>query len=710
MKYTMLFAALWLHVVVAGQSTYHFSVPSGSWSDPASWNPMRMQSQPNDILVFNSDAVVTGIPASESIGTLLISNSAKVVFNTVSSTQLLVGDRLLPSPQFNCEPGSSLDISGSAALQIQIPVGCAGEISGTLRFSGGPHRLEATDSAALQFNDGASFVAASGFTGNAFGTTHLNSVVFKKGSSYHSQDGGNPFGAAAPFSVTLFKEGSFYFQQQAIGLSLGGRTYGYLQTEANINLSLFGSANDVIIQNDFIVNQGNFIFHPNTIHRGNFKIFGNIALNGSTFLDLGNTNMTGSVQLLGNNPVIGSGIGAGSCTIQQLSVDVSGAVMLGRPLRVNGTLQLLHGNINTGVQNLLTLGPSSNISSPPNSYGNTNQGWEQSFINGPVQIEMVSAETCVAPVGADGFFAPVKIAKANAGAVSYQVEYFHQAFADILSINNPPLDHVSTMEYWNINTIGAPADDDAKLSFSWRPQSWVAVDATERNDLMVAHYADMGFGLKWNAEGSSPQISGDEQYGFITTSNDVASFSSFTLSSKSPFNALPIRNIEWEVREQNGIVQFKWSNKGFNGAEEFLIERKSKNLEFRPVMSYLARAEPYFYHAQDTLGEEGLYHYRLLAKNANDWQIISPVKGIRYQKFDGFEIYPNPCRDILNINFYTQSSTGQLELVNSMGQLIRTLPIPGNFATLNTSWLNSGNYYIRFRKLNKVVTKAFFKL
>ena len=127
-------------------------------------------------------------------------------------------------------------------------------------------------------------------------------------------------------------------------------------------------------------------------------------------------------------------------------------------------------------------------------------------------------------------------------------------------------------------------------------------------------------------------------------------------------------------------------------------------------MSYLARAEPYFYHAQDTLGEEGLYHYRLLAKNANDWQIISPVKGIRYQKFDGFEIYPNPCRDILNINFYTQSSTGQLELVNSMGQLIRTLPIPGNFATLNTSWLNSGNYYIRFRKLNKVVTKAFFKL
>jgi len=710
MKYTMLFAALWLPVIVASQTTYHFVPNAGSWSDPVSWNPIRTLPQPNDIIVFSADAQVSGFRDVEAIGSLQITNSAKVVFNITQFAQLQMGLPLLPIPQLRCEPASSLDIAGPGGMQISLTAGCAGTIYGSLRFSGGPHRLEAMDSLAIQFENGASFVAASGFTGNAFGTTHLNTVVFKKGSAYYSQDGGNPFGAMAPTAVTIFREGSYYYQQQAIGLSLGGRTYGYLQTEANINLSLFGSANDLVIQNDFIVNQGNFIFHPNTIHSGSFKIFGDIVLNGSAFLDLGNANMQGAVQMLGNNPLIGSGAGTGTCTIQQLTISVSGAVSLMRPLRVNGTLQLTHGTINTSIGDLLTLGPSSMLLSPANLYGATNQGWELSFVNGPLELEIASAGTRIAPVGADGFFAPIKIEKVNAGPVTYQVEYFHQAFADVLSVNNPPLDHVSTTEYWRIQSIGAPTDDDAKLSFSWRPESWVATNVSERNDLMVAHYTDMGFGLKWNAEGSSPVIAGDGQYGFITTSNDVATFSNFTLSSRSAFNALPAKNLQWLAQEKNGIVEISWSNADFGAAEAFSIERKNNGREFRTLRSFSTRVVPNFYRVQDTLREDGIYYYRLLAKNGGAWQIISPVTGIRYQQPTTFDLYPNPCRDILNINLYTQSSTGELELVNSMGQLIRTLSVLGNFATLNTSWLNSGNYYIRFRKLNKVVTKAFSKL
>jgi hypothetical protein len=65
MKYTMLFAALWWSYFLAAQTLYNFVAGSGSWTDPASWNPIRVNPMTDDILQFNTDAVVTGMPASE---------------------------------------------------------------------------------------------------------------------------------------------------------------------------------------------------------------------------------------------------------------------------------------------------------------------------------------------------------------------------------------------------------------------------------------------------------------------------------------------------------------------------------------------------------------------------------------------------------------------------------------------------------------------
>jgi hypothetical protein len=97
--------------------------------------------------------------------------------------------------------------------------------------------------------------------------------------------------------------------------------------------------NDVVIQNDF-VNNGYFIFHPNTVHAGSFKIYGSIVQNGSSILDIGNTNMTGTVQLLGNSPEIGAGDGTGPCSFQNLFLDCTGEAFAKKGV-VNGKLGLL---------------------------------------------------------------------------------------------------------------------------------------------------------------------------------------------------------------------------------------------------------------------------------------------------------------------------------------------------------------------------------
>jgi len=92
MKYTMLFAALWWSYCLAAQTLYNFVAGSGSWTDPTSWSPIRVSPKPDDMLQFNADAIVTGIPVSESIGSVSILNRAQVRISASSSANLQVGN------------------------------------------------------------------------------------------------------------------------------------------------------------------------------------------------------------------------------------------------------------------------------------------------------------------------------------------------------------------------------------------------------------------------------------------------------------------------------------------------------------------------------------------------------------------------------------------------------------------------------------------
>ena len=457
--------------------------------------------------------------------------------------------------------------------------------------------------------------------------------------------------------------------------------------------------NDVVIQNDFIVNQGYFIFHPNTVHAGSFKIYGSIVQNGSSILDIGNTNMTGTVQLLGNNPEIGAGDGTGSCSFQNLFLDCTGSASAKRKVLVNGNLGLLRGNIITDSVRILVLGKNATIVSPVNAYGNSNEGWEQSFVDGPIQINVSSTEKRMVPVGQSGVFAPLGIERANSDSVSYIVQYFNRPFQDILSVNNPPLDHVSHVEYWKIAS-NAP-NDAAKVSLSWRPTSFVGSTPIERNDLAVAHYYDFGFGLKWNQEGIDPAVNGDNNYGYLSSDNYVVAFSEFTLASRSRFNTLPLTNVTIRARESDGIVTINWiPQQGMN----YELERRKG-----PRVAIKIKAMPSLaYEWRDTLPEPGDYFFRIGARDEAGGHFFSPEIRISYVGNHVFSLYPNPCDNILFVIFSPPSSKGTLELVNSNGQLLQTLSLAEK--AINTNCLKKGKYYIRYRDFDKVVTKAFFRL
>src|SRR4030095_16569558 len=118
----------------------------------------------------------------------------------------------------------------AAVLNINLPSGTTGSVSGSMSFSAGAHRLTAVDANGINFQNGSSFTAGTGFTGFAFGNANLNSILFANGSQYIQVAGRNPFAATQPSSVAVFQTGSLYkFAGVGITPSFAGRTYANVE-------------------------------------------------------------------------------------------------------------------------------------------------------------------------------------------------------------------------------------------------------------------------------------------------------------------------------------------------------------------------------------------------------------------------------------------------------------------------------------------------
>ncbi|MDP4281088.1 MAG: T9SS type A sorting domain-containing protein [Bacteroidota bacterium] len=236
-------------------STYLWKGANGaSWTEPSNWEPQRIQVSANDILLFNTgnEFTVTNV-ADENIGQLKIFNHTRITFQTNGEKTLFItgldGDDLVT------ESGSRLGVSGSNALHIVLAAGTNGIIGGSVVFANGKHTLEAGNENGLIFSAGSEFTAESGFTGNPFGTSSLNSVIFESSSTYICKSGDHPFGAAAPKSVVVFKDGSRYIHQSKEYPSLCGRKYAGFELD-DPEADIWANGNDTLALGDLTITRG----------------------------------------------------------------------------------------------------------------------------------------------------------------------------------------------------------------------------------------------------------------------------------------------------------------------------------------------------------------------------------------------------------------------------------------------------------------------
>ena len=347
----VIFATALASVTAWGQTTYTWTgATDNSWLTTTNWTPTRTTPANNDIIQFNAGGTttVTAVP-TQTIGQLIVSGSSTVNLQAAGTVTLTITGT---GTVLSVASGSALNCNVANAITINITTGGTGSISGAMTLSNAAHRLTAADASGVTFQSGSTFTEGTSFSGNPFGTTNLNSIVFASGSTFIFVAGSSPFGASQPSSVVVFQTGSLYEHEGSGTPSFSGRTYANFQLNiAATTITVTGGS--AVSMNDLTITAGTLNF--NMTGTPGHSIKGNISVASGQTLNFAPAS-AGTVNL--NGSTLQSISGTGTITTNAnltINVNNSNGISLGTNLSIGGTLALTQGNVALGG-NTLTLG------------------------------------------------------------------------------------------------------------------------------------------------------------------------------------------------------------------------------------------------------------------------------------------------------------------------------------------------------------------
>lgn len=314
------------------------------------------------------------------------------------------------------------------------------------------------------------------------------------------------------------------------------------------------------------------------------------------------------------------------------------------------------------------------------------------------------------PVGKSGLYAPVKLAKVNATTATWTAEYTPALPFDNTNILNPPIDHLSQKEYWEISSDNQTStNDDAKLSLSWRGYSEVSANPVVRDSLLVAQYiANPGPAFRWEVPGlwvTGNTFGADSLFGYVTsnavTNNYASGERRFTLGSFSQFNALPVKLLYFTALADGNRVRLNWEAANEQETVKYEIERSLTATNYVRIGTVLSRQlSQSAYIDFDNSPATGWNYYRLKITDKQGKITYSDIRPVKFEKgLEQVKIFPVPASTVLNIQLPTSYvNKAQLQVIGVDGKFIATLKPLSNMVVLNVQPLASATYFLIITK------------
>ncbi len=391
----------------------------------------------------------------------------------------------------------------------------------------------------------------------------------------------------------------------------------------------------------------------------------------------------------------------------------SGVTLLSN-VEVKNQLNLDNGLVKTNNNTIL-------LSNPTIASVQSLTNYATSWVDGKLaRVSNIAGVEYLFPIGkkitTTSYYAPIKLDKFNTNNATHTAEYFRGIPFDKNNFLIPPIDHISELEYWEIessNYVGAN-DDDAKVSLSWRTSSIVNANALLRNDLIIAQYTSFP---RWEATGGGypALVSGTPSFGYVKHTLYGVNFNvnekQFTLASKSIFNILPYYLVSWNVNASNNMVMLNWNVNYDQDVDNYSIEKSKDGLTFNLLgVANSLRLSNSSYTKNDLYPINGWNYYNLKIKDLNGNIVQAGVRKVWFGNNKiKIHLYPNPAQYYLNVDFPNYDNITILQILNVEGKLLSTTKSFGNNEIINIKPLSTGTYFIKIQQGEKIQSLSFIK-
>jgi Secretion system C-terminal sorting domain len=162
---------------------------------------------------------------------------------------------------------------------------------------------------------------------------------------------------------------------------------------------------------------------------------------------------------------------------------------------------------------------------------------------------------------------------------------------------------------------------------------------------------------------------------------------------------LPLKFISYTVSipllggGRGGLVQNSWATASEINVSHFNILRSENGKDFKIIGNTNAKGFSYNqYSFIDETPSEGLNYYKIMSVDKDGRTQYSEVKNVSLNKKNGISIFPNPCKDYVNISCIGMK---EINVLNQFGQVVKQLKVSSEKLIVDTKALPKGLYLLQ---------------
>ena len=174
-------------------------------------------------------------------------------------------------------------------------------------------------------------------------------------------------------------------------------------------------------------------------------------------------------------------------------------------------------------------------------------------------------------------------------------------------------------------------------------------------------------------------------------------------SCSFPLQILPVSWGAFTATYSGNNVDLKWSFSAANNVKGFYAEKSTDNKNWQELGYAPYNVEATNYSAIDASPAAGINYYRIREEDIDGQVSYSSVKMITVSSTTGISIWPNPAKDVVNINYNGAGSDTKAMIFDQLGRMISSTVLHSGSNPVNVSNLSTGNYIVHVQSADGTV-------